>query len=571
MPLTTALFTGLTGMQTNSQLLDVTGNNIANVNTTAFKRSIVQFETQISQTLKDGSQPSGTLGGTNPSQVGLGTRLAAIRRDFSDGALQTTGVATDLAVEGNGFFIVNDAGRQRFSRDGGFNLDRNFNLVNNSGGLIQGYGVDDNFNVVDGVLQDLNIPVGVLTIAEPTTEVNFSGNLNAGGDVATQGSIVQTQSLYATAAGSAGAFVTAATDLSSVFDASGANLLALGDVVTISGAAKGGATLPDKTFTISATDPGDGSSFGTTVQDLLTFYEDIFGIDTATSGGGVVDASGRITLTGNEGFDSRLELPNGSFVVNESTAPAIPFQFTETQEANGESARTSFLVFDSLGNPLTIDLTLTLISKADEGTTWRFTAQSEDDTDLARQLTTGEINFDNEGQFLAVTNNQIRVDRDQTGAVDPLNFSMAFEDRFGSVTALADVVSQINAFSQDGTQLGTLEDFTTSEDGTISGVFSNGLIRDLGRIPLATFSNPEGLLELGGNSYRPTPNSGDAVIVQAGTGGSGRIIGGALELSNVELSEEFISLINASTGFSANSRIITTAQQLIQELLASVR
>ncbi|MEM6749881.1 MAG: flagellar hook-basal body complex protein [Planctomycetota bacterium] len=571
MPLTTSLFTALTGMQTNSQLLDVTGNNIANVNTTAFKRSIVQFETQISQTLKDGSQPSGDLGGTNPAQVGLGTRLAAVRRDFTDGALQTTGVATDLAIEGNGFFIVNDAGSQRYSRDGGFTLDRDFNLVNNSGGLIQGYGVDENFNIVEGVLQDINIPIGVLTIAEPTTEVNFSGNLNAGGDVATQGSIIQTQSLYASAAGSGGAFITAATDLGSVFDAAGTALLSLGDVISISGASKGGAVLPDQQFTIAATDPGDGSSFGTTVQDLLDFYEDILGVDTVTSGGFTVDAAGRLTIEGNEGFDARLEIPNGSFVVNEDTAPTIPLQFTETQEANGESARTSFLVFDSLGNPLTIDLTLALTEKSDEGTTWRFMAQSVDDTDLDRHLTTGEINFDNEGQFLAITNNQIRVDRDQTGAIDPLNFSMAFEDRFGSVTALADVVSQINAFSQDGTQLGTLEDFTTSEDGTISGVFSNGLIRNLGRIPLATFSNPEGLLELGGNSYRPTPNSGDAVIVRAGTGGSGRVIGGALELSNVELSDEFINLINASTGFSANSRIITTSQQLIQELLASVR
>ncbi|MEM6551914.1 MAG: flagellar hook-basal body complex protein [Planctomycetota bacterium] len=571
MPLTTSLYTGLTGMQTNSQMLDVVGNNIANVNTNAFKKSRAQFETQISATLSSGSRPTADLGGTNPAQIGLGTRLAAIRRDFSAGGLQPTGQATDNAVEGAGFFIVEDGGSQRYTRDGAFALDRDFNLVTNGGARVQGYGVDGEFNVVEGVLESMNIPLGVLTIAEPTGEVNFAGNLNAGGDAATVGTIIQSQALFADAANTTAADGT--TLLTSLFDdTSGIPLFATNDVLTVTGASKGGATLSDQAFTVSAADPGDGSAFGTTVQDILDFYNDVLGIDdTQPTGSVTIDAGGVINLNGNLGAGNDFVFDDGNAVNNLGVAPDLPFQFTKTQEADGESARTTFVIFDSLGEPLQVDLTLVLEEKTNNGTQWRFYAQSEDDTDLDRHMSSGVLNFNNEGQLVTTTDTLVTINRDNTGALTPQSFDLTFEDQFGSLTALFDVRSQINAISQDGTALGTLEDFSVSEDGTITGVFSNSLLRDLGRIPLALFSNPEGLLETGGNTYRTTPNSGDAIIVAAGSSGSGRVIGRALEISNVELSEEFINLISAQTGFSANSRVITTSQQLIQELLASIR
>ena len=146
-----------------------------------------------------------------------------------------------------------------------------------------------------------------------------------------------------------------------------------------------------------------------------------------------------------------------------------------------------------------------------------------------------------------------------------------FEDQFGSVTALADVKSQVSAIGQDGSPIGTLEDFVVSEDGTIVGVFSNSLLRTLGRVPLAMFANNEGLQDVGGSLYRPTVNSGVATMVGATTGGSGKVVGRALELSNAELSDEFVNLISATTGFSASSRVVTTSDRLIQELLNVVR
>ena len=296
MPLTTSLFTGLTGMQTSSQMLDVVGNNIANVNTTAYKGSTANFQTQVSSILSNGSAPSAALGGTNPAQVGMGARLAAITRNFSDGGLQPTGVATHAAIEGNGFFIVDQGGTQRFTRDGTFSLDRDFNLVTSGGARVQGYGVDADYQVIEGLLQDVNIPIGVLTIAEATESVNFSGNLNANGDVATLGSITTSAAMFSDAGGVTPAV--AGDTLNSLFNGAGVSLFNLGDVLTFTGVTRGGAELPDTTFEIGAANTTDSDAFGTTVSDLMAFMQSITGIDATQPGtpGVAITAGGEIRI-----------------------------------------------------------------------------------------------------------------------------------------------------------------------------------------------------------------------------------------------------------------------------------
>ncbi|QDU72178.1 flagellar hook-basal body complex protein [Mucisphaera calidilacus] len=165
MPLTHSLFTGLSGMNGSSQMLDVVGNNIANVNTTAFKGSRIQFETQILDTIQNATAPNNERGGSNPAQIGLGVRVGAISRNFNSGALQPTGVATDMAIQGNGFFLVDLEGQELYTRAGNFTLDRDFDLVTAEGARVQGYGVDNDFQIVDGQLTNINIPIGKLTIA----------------------------------------------------------------------------------------------------------------------------------------------------------------------------------------------------------------------------------------------------------------------------------------------------------------------------------------------------------------------------------------------------------------------
>jgi len=571
MGLTTALLTGLTGLSANSQSIEVTGNNIANINTTAFKSSRVNFETQIAQTPRSGSAPSGQIGGVNPAQVGLGVRLGSITADFSTGPLGATGVSTDLAIEGDGFFIVDDAGVQRFTRNGNFSLDRGFNLTTASGGLVQGFGVDDEFNIVDGVLADLTIPIGVTTIASPTTTVKFSGNLNSGGDIATVGSVTDFEALFSDPAATVDA--TGATTLASLTKTDLTNPFALGDVITIAGATRGGLTIPDQTFEINAapTLGVNAEGFGTTLQEFADFVEDIFGIDTSVPPAGVSIAGGVLSVTGNVGTANGINFNDTNIIVNAGTAPTTPLSLSTSQLADGESTLTTFAAFDSLGNPLTINLVTVLSTKDSNGTQWEFFATAEDDTDLNTFLGTGTANFDTEGQFITLNNNGLVLDRTGTGADNPLQITLAFTDPFGSVTALVDQSTELRTLSQDGFPIGSLEDFDISLDGVITGSFTNGLRRTLGRVPIATFANNNGLRQVGGSLYEAENNSGTPAIVSAGTAGAGSLVSRALELSNVELSEEFVNLITASTGFSASSRIITTSDDLIQELLSLVR
>lgn len=133
-----SLFSGVSGMKNQQTKMDVIGNNIANANTTAFKASRVTFKDMLSQTTQSASAPTSTIGGTNPKQVGLGMSVAAIDTDMSQGALQPTSRATDLAIQGNGFFIVNDGVQNKFTRDGSFSLDKNGYLVTSDGLKVMG-------------------------------------------------------------------------------------------------------------------------------------------------------------------------------------------------------------------------------------------------------------------------------------------------------------------------------------------------------------------------------------------------------------------------------------------------
>ncbi len=578
MGLSTALYTGLSGLTAASQMISISGNNIANVNTTAYKTTRANFETQISQTLKNATAPTATLGGSNPAQMGLGVKLDSISRNFADGATQITGSNTDVALEGKGFFVLNMNGTQMYTRSGRFNIDSSFDLVAaGSGGKVQGYGVDSDFNIVQGVVQDVNIPLGSLTISEATDQVFFKGNLNAAGDAATQGSVITFSAMFTDALGTTPA---AATDsLISLFNAGGNAMFQVGDVISISGITKGSASLPEYSFQVldplapGTPDPSVSAS-GSTLQDFMNFLDAVMGIDTFNTEGVSVDAGGQLVITGNSGTVNNIELGTSNIVLNKGTAsPSNPFEVLNVQEANGESVRTAFVAYDSLGTEMLIDLAMVLEEKTNSGTIWRYYAQSNDDTDLDRVLGSGLISFDNTGRFVAVVggDSSITVDRNGTGADTPQPIRLMFQDAEQSISALADTVSSLSAVRQTGYPIGTLEDFTITTDGTIVGIFSNSMLRNLGQLVLATFANPGGLTEMGGSMFKISPASGNAMITTPGKGGTGRTIGNALESSNVDLSAEFINLISASTGFSASSRVLTTSDQLIQELLSAIR
>jgi flagellar hook protein FlgE len=180
MGLTSALFTGLSGLDVNQTRLGVVGNNIANANTVAFKSSRALFKPQFYVTDNAGTAPDSDFGGTNPNQRGLGATMAAIDRDFSTGSIEPTGQATDMALDGEGFFIVQGA-EQRYTRDGSFNLNANNELVTTGGEFVRGFAADGDGNRVTGELSNLTIPLGTSTTAKSTSEVTFQGNLNSSG------------------------------------------------------------------------------------------------------------------------------------------------------------------------------------------------------------------------------------------------------------------------------------------------------------------------------------------------------------------------------------------------------
>ncbi len=595
MGLTSSLFAGLSGMKTNEYRMDVVGNNIANVNTTAFKSSRATFQSQFYSTFNFGSAPNGAFGGSNPMQVGTGSTIGAVSRDFSGGSPETTGVKTDLAIQGQGMFILNRSdGAQVYTRDGSFQFNAENYLLSADGYFLQGYGVDANYNIVEGTLTDLRIPLGEITTAAMTRNAAFSGDLNGDGisafdptdptglepsgqvrtvlDTANSGIVLTSSSGLLTG-----------SDLLTTLAVDGVAAFVEGNNIVLNEATKGGQTLPQVSMEVTAT---------TTIDEFLTWYEDALGIFNRTDFPDLADwsatstvvpdpgvrinvAGNGIEVVGNIGTHNVLDLGRQSLQIEQGTAAAPPtssqpFNF---QVANGfaqveaESIRTSFRAYDSLGIPMDIDVTIVMESKSGSGITWRFFAESGDDLSGGRALGTGTISFDTAGNYLEGTGLTISIDRNGIGASTPQSVTLDFSTMDG----FAMESSAVSLLSQDGFPAGTLQDYSVGNDGVITGSFTNGLTRQLGQVVLVTFRNYGGLIAEADNLYITGPNSGNAIVKKPQELGAGSISSAALELSNVDLSREFINLIISSTGFSASSRVIQTSDQLLNELIAMTR
>jgi flagellar hook protein FlgE len=559
MGLTSALFTGLSGLNTNQFRIDTIGDNIANANTTGFKGSRSMFQTQFAQVVTLGTPPSANQGGSNGIEVGLGSMVGATQRNMQQGSTETTGLATDMAIDGNGFFVVRSSDvRQAYTRDGSFLLNADNCLVTADGYYLQGFGVDQNFKVVPGVMSDLKIPLGLTSQSRATDSVKLSGNLSSSNAlIGSQGSLFRSQALVSDAAGTIATGATALTAVRSA-TAAGTPLFANGDVITVSGVKKGGRDVPAAQFVVGTT--------GTTVSDYMNWLNSSLGINTNTavgvpgSPGASIDAAGRITVTGNVGTENALVMPADAI---QNGSGSIPITMADSgQKAIGQSVYTSFTAYDSLGKPIQVNVTMVLESQATGGNTWRFYAESPD-SKSGRTVGTGTATFDQSGNITSTTPLSINIDRSNTGAATPLTIDMDLSAVTGQSTAGSSLVMT----GQNGFPPGTLNAFSIGADGTITGTFTNGLSRTLGQVSLATFSNPAGLTRETNNVFRSGPNSGDAVVSVPGDMGAGQVMSGALELSNVDLSREFIGLINASTGFSAAGKVITTSDKLLNDLL----
>ncbi|MGN6133146.1 MAG: flagellar hook-basal body complex protein [Aureliella sp.] len=344
-------------------------------------------------------------------------------------------------------------------------------------------------------------------------------------------------------------------------------------------ARKGGRNLQAQNFQITST---------TTVQDLVTFMQQSMGIqvdggdaanpipgsvnniagESGTLNPGAYIRNGQIRFVSNNGKDNAVDIDLTSFRITDSNGQikTPDLSFGSVQTAKGQSAVADFITYDTLGLPIRTRVTAVLQSKNDTATTYRWYADSADNTpatgsDIA--VGSGLITFDGNGNFVSATKTTVAIDRSGLPSVSPLQFDIDFS----SVSGLATSTASLAASRQDGSPPGTLTSYVIGEDGTIRGVFSNGVTRDLGQVRLARFSNPEGLEQRGNNMYAQGINTGLPIEGRPGENGIGGIAAGALELSNTDIGGDLVTLVLASTQYRSNARVITATQQLFDELL----
>lgn len=563
-----ALFAGVTGLNANAFALDVIGNNIANINTTGYKASRALFGDLLAQTISGGTASvSGGTAGINPIQVGTGVRVLGVDTDYAQGAFLTSGNVTDIAISGSGFFVLNNGNSTVYTRDGAFAVDLDGSLISPfTGYRVQGWQADDSGNVnVNAQTSDITIPLGSSTVANATSELKLVGNLNSSSTTDGAGTTAFSGNIYAGAATNA----TSASLLTALTDVAGNSLnLESGDALTVS-ASKGTGAIVTRTFTVGTT--------GTTLGDFATFMQQSFGIvsDSNTSATEQVTVSGgQIAIQGNIGTANAitaitisgtdaggLSTLNAS-IFNSFFAPDALNGFTESNTASGESSFSQMVVYDSLGVGHTVDV---IYSRADaDQNIWSFFAIGNDSFEAGTSgtglvSTAGRLEFASTGAVSSFTGNSLSLNLDN-GAATPLSITVDGDSltQFGTT-------SDVTLTEQDGFPPGVLESFTIAATGVVTGIFSNGLTKDLGQVALAQFTNEDGLIKAGDNLYQPGTNAGTPAIGAPGTGGRGSLNSGFLEQSNVDLARQFSDLIVVQRAYQASARTITAADALLAE------
>ncbi len=559
-----SLYSAVSGMAGNILRMDVLGNNIANVNTIGFKAGRVNFEETLGQVTQAGTAPTDEGGGTSAIQVGTGTLVSGVTQLYTQGSLQMTGLNTDLAVQGEGLFVLSDGEMLLYTRDGSFQVDARGRLGSpSSGHVCQGFAYNYATGVYDTGLSDVYLPINDVEPARSTTKVKVAGNLDA--DSEPQGSYMKTSPLYDTT----GAQITAATKLVDIREqtSGGTAVTSSGDTIFI-GAVVGGQTV---STTLAVTD-------GTTIGDLAAAIEtalnspaDISGILVGVGNDGRIYADTPDQMgTSAEIQTLALSATDSEGVARGTFSAALAFSDIETARDAGEFYE-ELTVYDALGYAHNIKFTFTRVEGLNE-----FIWEAEVDEGETPILSggTGRVAFQADGSLDALVYDATGTSvptaisfNPGTGAESPLRVELEVGTRgmFDGMTMLYGTQSLES--SQDGYSKGSFTRFSIDELGRVMGVFSNGVIRPIAQLALAEFSNAAGLTRVSANAYIESPNSGAASIGVSGQGISSTITAGALEQSNVDLTTEFTSMIVAQRGFQANARVITTSDEVLQELL----
>lgn len=540
-----SMFTAVNSLMLNQQYMDVVADNLSNVNTPGFKSSSVRFKDQFAQSMRVGGAPSTELGGVNPMQVGLGTNMASISPNFSQGALTSTSRDLDMAISGDGFFVYNDGIRNLYSRDGSLAIDAQGSLVHSASGMrIQGWMADGLGSINTGSpLESLKMPVDS-TVARATTSAYILGNLDAGTTIpVTTSNVILSGALN-------GNIATA--PVGTIYDMTM-------DVQDATGATQSVVMRFTKT---SATEWDYAST-----NAGITIINDA-DLDPIAGGQGTVtfDAGGNyVSNTGRMLVGTAPVTLNMSNLLQPATATSNITAGSQDGTPAG-SYDVTMGVYDELGVLKPVALRFTRTTNANM---WTF-ALSPTNTSGAgtaivdvngNPISSGTVSFSTSGQWIS-SSGGLSVPG-SPGATTPTLVDL-------DLTGMTMLASANGAAlgSQDGLAAGSLMGFNVSANtGEIFGAYSNGDTRLIGQLALAMFVNPSGLLRQGGNSYAAALNSGEARIGAPAAGGRGSIASGYVEGSNVDMSREFANMILAQRGFQASSRVINTSDQMLQELV----
>ena len=657
-----SLYSGVSGVKSHQTYLDVTGNNIANANTVGFKRDVLQFRDMIYQTMSGASGPGDGLGGINPVKVGLGVKVGSIETIHTGGSLQSTGNPTDMAIQGDGYFVIQNGNQQLFTRAGNFAMDRDGNMVmSGTGGKVQGYAYKDQVDPETGNvirkkasnLTDINIPIGQKIPAKATTLAGFRCNLCSSSADVGDGPLRSYNRKYnpkaVTYVGTDEPGAPAVNDtwfngvIVQCRDNTNAwvpcpNAPAPNTVPTpfFYGRYTDANAVPGlERFWSQPVTPADPTN--PQVQGVLVDTTKVVEVDGVVTVAPTVDATNRMDYAGKTFLNTEngelytyppapscptdawfpVTVPvasaaNTVYTVKEvkgtpkdinmyvrTLTAGTPIMGTYTHvmdskthkvyslgssEPNGADIiqyhhhETKMDVFDSLGNRYTMATYFQQTAKNE----WNYYTcfldkEGKEITELGSSI--GSFSFGDDGLLNkeSYVKKEINAKFSVNGAEDSvitLDFlGKDMEKAIGVDKEPIDGVTQFSSptttkgYYQDGYTMGELNSWTVGGDGIITGSYTNGKLLPISQVALATFANPAGLTKTGDTCFAVSANSGMPQIGGPGTGGAGKIVGGNIEMSNVDLSEEFVNLIRAQRGFQASTRVVTTSDQVLEELI----
>ena len=560
-----SLYSGVAGLKTHQTRMDVIGNNIANVNTTAYKSSSMTFSELMSQTTQKASGANATtgVGGTNAKQIGLGVKAGAINTAITtQGSAQSTGNPFDIMITGDNFFVVSNGSENFFTRDGSFYVDGAGNLAMTSTGYnVMGWGVD---KTTGNIKQDTVTALRIMSSAnmtyppEATTKANISGILDENDKDVTSANGKTVNLNFFDARGYS--YTAKFTFKQSGGDKTNEYSLELNKILDSTG----------KEIDISGITFGE-QNLEQTLSSKLSLNTDSYKWDDATK-------TLQTTATPPEKVAELDKIfKNGALITDKDKAEEVQKNLDAIAKAYGyEGSTDEFLKLYTTGKAgqVTVQTMLENMSKNMTGDDILPKAKNEELTMTGRKFDGAKVVFDKDsGKLQSINNSTTNLSTTLNFPATMGNFSNITIDLSECTNYDNKGTSTVGATSGDldglgtGRRLGDMIGVSIQKDGMIYASYDNGMTKLLGQIATAAFANASGLEKEGDNLYSATLNSGefDGIGVDI-TAGGGYMSTGQLEVSNVDLSSEFTEMITTQRGFQANSRIITVSDTLLEEL-----